>query len=70
MEELKVKLDTIREKLFQEREKRVHPRKDDKVLTDWNGLMIAALARTGRVLNEKRYTEAAIKATEFIKGNL
>jgi uncharacterized protein YyaL (SSP411 family) len=70
VEELKVKLDTIREKLFQEREKRVHPRKDDKVLTDWNGLMIAALARAGRVLNEKRYTEAAIKATEFIKGNL
>jgi len=53
VDELKGKLDTIREKLFQEREKRVHPRKDDKVLTDWNGLMIAALARAGRILNEK-----------------
>ncbi len=70
VEELKGKLDTILEKLFQEREKRVHPRKDDKVLTDWNGLMIAALARAGRILNEKRYTEAAIKAANFIKGNL
>lgn len=69
-EELPTKLNSIRGKLFQEREKRVHPRKDDKILTDWNGLMIASLARAGRVLNKKRYTEAAIKSSKFIKKNL
>ncbi len=69
-EELESKLNIIREKLFQAREDRVHPRKDDKILTDWNGLMIAALARAGRIFNEKKYNEAAIKAAEFIKNNL
>lgn len=68
--ELKGKIDTILSTLFKEREKRVHPSKDDKVLTDWNGLMVAALSQAGRVLKEKRYTEAALKAVEFIKGNL
>ena len=42
--------------LFNARKKRVHPFKDDKILTDWNGLMIAALAKAGRVLDEPRYT--------------
>lgn len=69
-DEFKGKLKKIQEKLYREREHRVHPRKDDKILTDWNGLMIAALARAGRVLDEKRYTEAAIKAVEFIKEKL
>ncbi len=69
-DELKGKMDNILTTLFKEREKRVHPSKDDKVLTDWNGLMVAALSQAGRVLKEKRYTEAALKAVEFIKGNL
>jgi uncharacterized protein YyaL (SSP411 family) len=41
---------SMREKLFIARAKRVHPYKDDKVLTSWNGLMIAAMARGGRCL--------------------
>ncbi len=52
--------------LFQTREKRVHPAKDDKVLVDWNGLMIAALARASQVFGEQKYLKAAEKATEFI----
>jgi hypothetical protein len=40
--------DSSRQELFYARGKRVHPHKDDKILTDWNGLMIAALARGGR----------------------
>lgn len=43
---------------------------DDKVLTAWNGLMIAALARAGFILNEPRYLEAAERAVQFIRKNL
>lgn len=59
-----------RETLYKERKKRNHPLKDDKILTDWNGLMIAALALGGRILNEPSYIEAAEKATKFIWKNL
>jgi hypothetical protein len=58
--------DSLRRKLFYAREKRVHPHKDDKILTDWNGLMIAALARGARVLGENAYAVAAMKAAGFI----
>lgn len=68
--DLDSRLEQAREKLFLTREKRVHPYKDDKVLTAWNGLMIAALARGGRVLDEPRYTEAAAKAVQFIWAKL
>jgi len=53
-------------KLFNYREKRVHPYKDDKILTSWNGLMIAAMAIGGRVLGSNRYTNAAERAANFI----
>jgi hypothetical protein len=56
----------IRAKLFAAREKRVHPSKDDKILTDWNGLMIAALAKASQALHEAKYATAAIKAADFI----
>jgi uncharacterized protein YyaL (SSP411 family) len=55
-----------REQLFQIRKKRVHPFKDDKILTDWNGLMIAALAKAGLALDEPRYIAAAIRAADFL----
>jgi len=56
--------------VFTEREKRPRPHLDDKIITSWNGLMIAALARAGHVLNESRYTEASEKAARFILENL
>jgi len=56
--------------LFEARSNRPRPHRDDKVLTDWNGLMIAALALGGRVLGEKRYTEAAERAMAFILTKL
>ena len=59
-----------RNELFQVREKRVHPLKDDKILTDWNGLMIAAMALGARVLEKPGYAEAAIKATQFILAKM
>jgi uncharacterized protein YyaL (SSP411 family) len=48
--QLQRRLESGRLKLFQERKKRIHPFKDDKILTDWNGLMIAALAKAGNAL--------------------
>jgi uncharacterized protein YyaL (SSP411 family) len=56
----------IRDRLYRQREQRIHPLKDDKILTDWNGLMIAALAAGARILNKPEYTTAARKAAEFI----
>jgi uncharacterized protein YyaL (SSP411 family) len=64
------RLHNIRQKLFIEREKRIHPHKDDKILTDWNGLMIAALALGGYVFNEPKYIEAAKRGVNFILKNL
>ncbi|MDD4161170.1 MAG: thioredoxin domain-containing protein [Methanothrix sp.] len=63
------RMEKIRGKLFLAREKRVHPFKDDKILTDWNGLMIAALAKAAQALHDAKYeeyTKAAIKAADFI----
>jgi uncharacterized protein YyaL (SSP411 family) len=59
-----------REKLFHAREQRVHPHKDDKILTDWNGLMIAALAKAAQAFDEPRYAKAARQAAEFILTHL
>ena len=59
------RLSRIQKALFEAREKRVHPAKDDKILTDWNGLMIAALARASQVLGEGKYVQAAVKAAAF-----
>jgi uncharacterized protein YyaL (SSP411 family) len=59
-----------REKLLAYRNERIHPYKDDKILTAWNGLMIAALAIGYRVLGEVAYREAAEKALQFILTKL
>jgi uncharacterized protein YyaL (SSP411 family) len=59
-----------RQKLYIEREKRIHPYKDDKILVSWNGLMIAALALGARVMDNKEYSEAAERAVAFIKSKL
>ncbi|MDF2700081.1 MAG: thioredoxin protein [Haloplasmataceae bacterium] len=64
------KLQTIRKKLYDVREKRIHPHKDDKVLTSWNSMMIAAFAIAGKALNNDQYIEKAEKACNFIINNL
>jgi len=58
------------EKLFLYRNRRPRPHKDDKVLCDWNGLMIASFAAAGRILGEVRYTRTAALAADFIWENL
>ncbi len=68
--ELINKLNKARLTLFANRENRVHPQKDDKILTDWNGLMISALAKAGRVFDNPEYLSAADKAFNFINEKL
>lgn len=69
-EEIEKELDEGRQQLFIERKNRVAPLRDDKVLTSWNGLAIAVLARGGRVLTEEPYIEAAAKTADFILKKL
>jgi hypothetical protein len=64
------KLERIKAKLLRARNRRVKPFLDDKVLTDWNGLMIAALSKAGAALGDRSYVEAAEKAAEFILERL
>jgi uncharacterized protein YyaL (SSP411 family) len=64
--ELKTELAEGRARLLAVRERRVPPGKDTKALVSWNGLMLAALAEGGRVLNDERYLAAAEKAAGFL----
>lgn len=68
--ELLKRIESIRKKLFNYREKRIHPHKDDKILTDWNALMISALAKAYQAFNSEKYLLAAEKAYGFIKQYL
>lgn len=62
--------ENVRKKLFKKREGRIHPLLDDKILTDWNALMIATLAKAGFALNEEKFTETAETAYRFLQKHL
>jgi hypothetical protein len=64
------KLNALREKLFLAREKRVKPTRDDKVLADWNGLMIYGLAQASEAMNRVDWQAAAVKAFWFIADTM
>ncbi|PWI56991.1 hypothetical protein BM613_10955 [Sulfoacidibacillus thermotolerans] len=59
-------LERNRQKVFAYREQRVHPHKDDKVLTSWNALMISAFAKGARILKEATWLDVALRARQFI----
>ena len=63
-------LETSRTALLAAREKRVRPHRDDKVLADWNGLMIAALAKAAVVFGEPSYAREAVRAAAFVLTKL
>lgn len=65
-----VKLEKIRRLLEERRSERPRPRLDDKILTDWNGLMIAALARSGSILENDTLTDSAVAAWNFLSDRL
>jgi uncharacterized protein len=64
------RLEPLRRKLLTEREKRVRPGKDDKVLAAWNGMMISALARGYQVTGDDRYLKAATRAADFVLAEM
>jgi uncharacterized protein YyaL (SSP411 family) len=70
VDEVRTSLAASRATLLKVRSQRPHPHLDDKTITAWNGLMISALARGGRVLGEERYLAAAGRAADFIVERL
>lgn len=60
------RVDRIRQRLYQVREQRVHPGRDEKILTAWNGMMITALAEAAELLDDARYQQAAVRAADFL----
>jgi len=69
-DEVLERMPALLEKLMAVRVDRVRPFLDDKVLTDWNGLMIAALASGAKAFDEPRYRDAAARAADFVLTNL
>lgn len=61
---------SARAKLFAEREKRVRPGRDEKILTSWNGLMIGGMAHAGRFLGRTDFIESASRALDFVRATL
>lgn len=66
----KNRINKILNNLYEIREERIHPLKDDKILTDWNGLMIAAFAKAGDVFQSDGYIKQAENSAQFILKNL
>jgi uncharacterized protein YyaL (SSP411 family) len=60
-------LTDARERLFQVRERRVRPGRDEKILTSWNGLMIGAMARAARAFGRADWLESAAAALDFVR---
>ncbi len=67
---LSPQLDGLRQKLLDARSKRVRPLLDDKVLTDWNGLMISAYARAAQAFSKPEYAATARRAADFVLNDL
>ena len=63
-------LSQAKEKLLQQRQTRIHPGRDEKILTAWNGLMISGMAKAGRLLDRDDFLDSAEEAIEFIHDKL
>jgi len=70
VDELQTSLSESRQILFERRERRIKPDRDEKIITAWNGLMLASFAEAGIVLNRPDYTEAAKRNALFLISNL
>ena len=63
-------LQSAREKLFAAREPRIHPGRDEKILTSWNALMIEGMAHAGRVFGEPAWIASAQRALDFVRSTM
>ena len=70
LDDFRERLSDAKVKLYEARAKRVWPGRDEKVLTAWNGLAIAALARAAAAFGEDRYRQAAVRAANFVLSRL
>ena len=68
--EMELLLSSARAKLYEAREARVKPDRDEKILTAWNGLMMAAFAEAGTALERQDYTDAALANARFLRGKV
>jgi uncharacterized protein YyaL (SSP411 family) len=66
---LDIRLDA-RRRLYDVRQARIHPGRDEKVLTSWDGMMLRAFAEAGFVFGDERYTAAAVRNADFLLANL
>ncbi|MGQ0750435.1 MAG: thioredoxin domain-containing protein [Betaproteobacteria bacterium] len=69
-DECAARLDAARAKLYDAREKRVHPGRDEKILTSWNALMIRGMARAAQVFGERTWLASAQRAADFLRDAL
>jgi uncharacterized protein YyaL (SSP411 family) len=70
LEQLESKLTSLRAQLLELRSQRIRPPKDDKVLTEWNGLMLSAFARGYQLTNDSRYLDAAQGCAQFVETTM
>ncbi len=70
MERLEDVVTRGRQQLLEAREQRVRPDRDDKVITSWNGLMLASFAEAARILDREEYREAAVRNADFLLREL
>ena len=70
VDELQTSLSESRQILFERRERRIKPDRDEKIITAWNGLMMASFAEAGIVLNRPDYAGAARRNAQFLISNL
>ncbi|HVW63672.1 MAG TPA: thioredoxin domain-containing protein [Nitrosospira sp.] len=69
-EEAERRLASARRKMLSERERRIRPGRDEKILTSWNGLMIRGMARAGRIFGRAEWIRSAEQAADFIRRAL
>jgi hypothetical protein len=70
IDDISAAIETIRRKLFEARERRVKPGRDDKILAAWNAMMIGAFAEGYRALGDERYLAAAKRALDFMMARM
>ena len=66
IDQLILSINKIKNKLYQVREKRIHPSTDNKIITAWNGMMITSLVQASELLNKPDYLQQAIKSAEYL----